>query len=161
MTQLTPHFTLDEFTRSDYARAHGIDNTLPDDLLETARSTAQMLERIRTLLSTISGKDVPIRVSSAWRCLALDLAIRKRAKPGDHSKMLAVDFTAPAFGTPFQIAKTLAPAISTIGIGQLIYEHPVPGREWVHVSSRMPDKVMNRVITISPDGPMLGIQPPA
>jgi len=158
MTKLTPHFTLEEFTRSDYAAAHGIDNSLPPNYLETLQSTAHLAERIRTALSTISGKDVPILISSGWRCPALDMALRGRSKTGDHAKAMAFDFTAPAFGTPYQIAKALVPTIGALGIGQLIYERPVAGREWVHVSIRSPDKIMNKVITITPEGPELGIQ---
>lgn len=157
-TRLTLHFTLEEFTHSDYAIAHGIDNSLPAELFDKAQSTAQMGERVRTFLSSKSGFDVPIHTSSVWRCPSLDMAIRKRPKTGDHSRMEAMDFTAPAFGTPYEIAKALAPMISILGIGQLIYECPTNGSEWVHISSRVPDKVVNRVITISPNGPQVGIQ---
>jgi zinc D-Ala-D-Ala carboxypeptidase len=158
MTRLTLHFTLEEFTRSDTAASLKIDNTLPERLMDEARNTAQMAERVRTFLTGRMGKDVPLHVSSAWRCPELDLAIRKRPKTGDHSLMKAIDFTAPDYGTPYQIAKALAPMISILGIGQLIYECPTPGHEWVHISSRIPDKIMNRVITISPAGPEVGIQ---
>ncbi|MFM7008692.1 MAG: D-Ala-D-Ala carboxypeptidase family metallohydrolase [Betaproteobacteria bacterium] len=158
MTQLTPHFSLEELTHSDYAQANGIDNSLPEYLLETARSTAQMAERIRTHLSTVAGQEVPLRVSSAWRSPELDRAIRGRPKTGDHALMQAIDFTAPLFGSPFEVAKALAPVISVLGIGQLIYECPIPGKQWVHVSSRTPIKPVNRVITIGPAGPQLGIQ---
>lgn len=157
-TRLTLHFTLEDFIRSDYATTHGIDNSLPEELMDKARAVAQMGERVRTFLSSRMGKDVPILPSSVWRCPTLDMAIRGRPKTGDHARMEAMDFTAPAFGTPYQIAKALAPMISVLGIGQLIYECPTPGREWVHISARMPDKVVNRVITISPTGPEVGIQ---
>jgi zinc D-Ala-D-Ala carboxypeptidase len=157
-TRLTLHFTLEDFVRSDYATEHGIDNTLPEDLMDKARNVAQMGERVRTFLSSRMGKEVPILTSSVWRCPALDMAIRKRPKTGDHARMEAMDFTAPAFGTPYEIAKALAPMISILGIGQLIYECPTPGREWVHISARLPEKVVNRVITISPAGPEIGIQ---
>ena len=157
-TRLTLHFTLEEFVHSDYAIAHGIDNTLPESLMDKARAVAQMGERVRTFLSSRMGKEVPILTSSVWRCPALDMAIRGRPKTGDHARMEAMDFTAPAYGTPYEIAKALAPMISVLGIGQLIYECPTPGREWVHISARIPDKVVNRVITISPNGPEVGIQ---
>ena len=158
MSNLSVHLTLEEFTRSDFAAAHGIDNSLPADLLEEALTTAAMHEAIRGYLSAKKGKDVPMLVSSGWRCPALDLAIRKRPKTGDHALAKAEDFTAPAFGTPYEIAKTLAPVISDLGIGQLIYECPSPGREWVHVSTRTPDKIVNRVITVTPTGTAVGIQ---
>ena len=156
---LTTNFTVEEFTASATADRLRIDNTIPAHLMEQAVSTAQMMERIRTLLSTSMGRAVPIAVSSGYRCPALDLAVRGRPKTGDHSRMLAVDFRADYFGSPYLIAKALAPHISIIGIGQLIYEAPTGTAEWVHVSSRVPQHAVDRVITISPLGPAAGIQP--
>ena len=69
----------------------------------------------------------------------------------------AADIIAPGFGTPYQIAKKLAPLIDAMGVGQLIFEH-VSGKQWVHVSTRMPEKISNRVITIGNAGARLGIQ---
>lgn len=158
MSNLSAHITMEEFIHSDTAVSLGIDNTLPPDLLETALETCAMGERVRAFLSSRLGKDVPLNLSSGYRCLALDLAIRKRPRPGDHSLAKAMDFRADSFGTPYQIAKALAPMISVLGIGQLIYECPTKGREWVHISTKIPDKIVNRVITISPSGPMVGIQ---
>ena len=158
MSKLSAHLTLEEFTHSDFAIEHGIDNTLPPDLLEEALTTAAMHEAIRGYLSAKMGRDVPMPVTSGWRCPTLDMAIRKRPKTGDHSLAKAVDFTAPVFGTPYEIAKTLAPAIVDLGIGQLIYECPSPGREWVHASTRVPDKIVNRVIAVTPTGTVVGIQ---
>jgi hypothetical protein len=34
----------------------------------------------------------------------------------------------------------------------------VKGKQWVHVSTRIPDKVSNRIITITDQGAELGIQ---
>jgi hypothetical protein len=55
------------------------------------------------------------------------------------------------------VAKTLAPLVETIGIGQLILEG-VKGKQWVHVSTRVPFKDSNRIITITDAGARLGIQ---
>lgn len=158
MSKLSMHITMEEFIRSDKAVELGIDNTLPPELLEDALETCAMGERVRAFLSSRLGKDVPLNFSSCYRCPPLDLAIRKRPKTGDHSLAKAMDFRADTFGTPYEIAKALAPMISVLGIGQLIYECPTHGHEWVHISSRIPDKIVNRVITISPSGPMVGIQ---
>lgn len=158
MSKLSMHISMEEFIRSDKAIQLGIDNTLPPELLEDALETCAMGERIRAFLSSRLGRDVPIVLSSGYRCPPLDLAIRKRPKTGDHSLAKAMDFRADTFGTPYEIAKALAPMISVLGIGQLIYECPVAGHEWVHASTRIPDKIVNRVITISPEGPMAGIQ---
>lgn len=64
---------------------------------------------------------------------------------------------APGYGTPYQVAKGLAPLIDTLGIGQLILEG-VGGKRWVHVSTVVPERAVNRVITITDAGAQLGIQ---
>ena len=148
---MTPHFSLEEFTASDTAARLNIDNRLPDELRENALKTLQMMERIRFHI------DAPITITSGYRCKALNGVIG--SKPGsDHTLALAVDFKAPKAGTPFQIAASLAPVIKIIGIGQLILEYASPnGSGWVHVSTRIPDKVINRIITIDKDGTRAGI----
>lgn len=72
----------------------------------------------------------------------------------DHSRGMAADFVAPGYGTPYDIAKALAPLVSVLGIGQLIHEFG----QWVHVSTRVPGSPANRVITISSAGTELGVQ---
>lgn len=154
---LTPHFTLAEFTASTTAAAKGIDNTLPPELMPNALATAELLERIRAELSTRAGYTVPIKLSSGYRSPALNMAVGSKST-SDHPRAQAADFTAPSFGTPAQVCRALAPLVSVLGIGQLIYECPSADRRWVHVSTRLPSKLVNRVITISAAGDMLGIQ---
>lgn len=155
---LSPHFTLAEFVASDKARELNIDNSLPAELLPAAKATAEMHERIRAELSARAGYTVPINASSGYRCAALNTAVGS-GKGSDHLRAEAMDWTAATFGTPLQICRVLAPLVSVLGIGQLIYERPKPGRDpWVHTSTRLPLKMVNRVITIGPNGPMLGIQ---
>ena len=148
---MTPHFSLAEFTASDTAARLGIDNSLPDDLREAAHQTLEMMERIRYHI------DAPIAISSGYRCEALNKAVG--SKPGsDHTMAFAVDFKSPKAGTPFAIATMLAPVIKIIGIGQLILEYAAPdGGGWVHVSTRIPDKLINRAITIDRTGTRAGI----
>lgn len=154
--QLSEHVSLAEFTASATATARGIDNSLPDELLPAARETAAMMEAIRAELSRRLGRPVPILISSGYRSQALNAAVG--SKPGsDHRKALAVDWTAPAFGTPIQICRVLAPLVGVLGIGQLIYECP-RGTPWIHVSRRRPEKLVNRVITIDATGTWPGIQ---
>lgn len=143
---MTPHFSLEEFTASDTAARLKIDNNLPDELQENALATLQMMERIRYHI------DAPITITSGYRCKALNKAVG--SKPGsDHTMAFAVDFKAPRAGTPFQIAALLAPVIDIVGIGQLILEFGA----WVHVSTKAPDKIINRLITIDKDGTRAGI----
>ena len=143
---MTPHFTLAEFTASDTAARLGIDNQLPDELREAAHQTLEMMERIRFHI------DAPITITSGYRCKALNGVIG--SKPGsDHTLAYACDFKAPKAGTPFKIATMLAPVFKIIGIGQLILEFGT----WVHVSTKIPNKIINRVITIDKTGTRAGI----
>jgi len=140
---LSPHFTSDEFTASDTAARLDIDNTLPITLLDNARATAAMLERIRGHLSSIKGKEVPIVLTSGYRCPMLNKAIGSTDR-SDHIRAQAADFKAPAFGAPYEVCQALAPVIDVLGIQQIIFEHT-----WIHVSTRTPDKVINRIITVA------------
>jgi hypothetical protein len=150
--KLTPHFTLEELTRSDNSLRLGIDNRLPPQLMWVAEETAHMMERIRAYLCTQAKAEIPIEVTSGYRCAGLNQAIG--SKPGsDHVRMFAVDFRAPAFGTAYAVAEALRPAVYGLQIGQLIYEFG----SWVHVSTRITDLPINRIITINSQGNQPGI----
>ena len=146
--KLSENFTIAEFTASDTAARRGIDNSLPGGLIPTAQATAQMLERIRAALGGL-----PIIVTSGYRCAELNAAIGS-ARSSDHVKAMAVDFKCPAFGLPYDVAKRLSGHIDALGIGALIHEFG----QWIHVSTRIPEKVINRVITISSAGTQAGVQ---
>ena len=149
--RLSTHFTLEEFTASDTAARLGIDNDLPAELYPAAKATAEMLEAIRTHLG------VPIIVSSGYRCPLLNHAIGS-SDTSDHMKAMAADIKVPDFGDPLKVALELAPMVSMLGIGQLILEFYSPtGGGWVHVSTRVPDKLLNRIITINKSGTRVGI----
>jgi zinc D-Ala-D-Ala carboxypeptidase len=149
---MTPNFTLREFVRSQTATRLGLDNQLPAELMPNARATLQMLERIRAFLSSRAGRDVPLVISSGYRCAAVNAAVGSGAG-SDHRQALAADWDAPAFGTPYEICKALAPQVSALGIGQLAHEFG----EWVHVSTRVAARPVNRIITISHAGTVPGI----
>ena len=150
--KLSSHFDLAEFTRSSTAARLGIDNDLPIELTGAAQRTAAMMEAIRAYLSKLKGYPVTVRVSSGYRCLALNRAIGSKDS-SDHPLMCAIDFTAPGFGSPFDVALALEPAVDSLGIGQLIAEYG----QWVHVSTKTPSNINNRIITISKDGTVMGI----
>lgn len=148
--QLTPNFTLAELTASATAQRHGIDNTPPPELVPRLVRTAEMLERIRSTLG------VPIIVTSGYRGRQLN-ALVGGVTSSDHTQGNAADIIAPRYGTPYEIARALVPLVSVLQVGQLIYEH-IGSKQWVHVSTRMPDRPSNRVITMTRDGAQLGIQ---
>lgn len=150
---LSPHFSLEEYIASDTAMRLGIDNRLPDSLMEEARRTCEMMERIRARLSRLVGQPVPIVITSGYRCPQLNRAIGS-TDTSDHVRAMAVDFKAGRFGTAYQVAQLLAPIVGELEIGQLIHEFG----SWVHVSTRRPEKPINRIITISRRGTEVGIQ---
>ena len=126
---LSEHFSLDELTTSDTAIRKAIDNTPHPAVTERLRMLAATLEQVRSLLGNNS-----IRISSGYRCLALNRAIGS----GDlsaHVLGYAVDFTCPKFGTPKEVANKIAE--SPIKFDQLICEGVTPrapGGTWVHLS---------------------------
>lgn len=148
----TENFTLDEFTRSDAGVRGGITNALPSELADAALMTLQMLERIRAFLCEQAGHDVPILISSGYRCAEVNELVGG-SKKSDHLLAAACDWTAPSFGSPFAVCRALAPQAAALGIGQLIHEF---GR-WVHTSTRVPGAAANRIITISAAGTFLGV----
>lgn len=153
--KLSENFTLHEFCRSQTATRLGISNHLPADLLANAKITMQMMERIRAFLGKQAGREVPIHITSGYRCLPLNRALGSR-DTSDHVQALGVDWEAPRFGSPVEICEALAPMVEVLQIGQLINEYP--DRDgWVHTSARQPTKLINRVITITGRGVSVGI----
>lgn len=123
MTQLSPHFTLEEFAVSELSARRGWDNTPPDVLLPALRRTAQGLEAVRVRLGC-----APIIVTSGYRCLKLNRELGS-ADTSQHRIGQAADFIAPGFGRPADVAAALRDH-SGIEFDQLILEF---GR-WVHIS---------------------------
>jgi len=148
--RLTANFTLAELTRSAAAERLRLDNTPPPGLLPQLQETAELLQRIREHLQR------PVIVTSAYRGPEVNRAVGG-VTSSDHTRGQAADIVVPAYGTPYEVAKALAPQVSVLGIGQLILEG-VKGKQWVHVSTRHPEKLVNRVITITDAGAQVGIQ---
>lgn len=136
---LSPHFTLAEFTQSQTAVRLGIDNNPPSDVIENLKRTAMCLEAVRTYL----GK--PITISSGYRSPRLNKAVRGAAK-SQHVTGHAVDFICPAFGTPAEIVKALLKAGTVFD--QLILEFPPNG--WVHMS--VTDRPRKQALIIDRNG---------
>jgi len=145
---LSEHFSLAEFTRSDTARRLGLDNSMPDDLLGNARRTCLMLERIRAHLCRLVGVDVSMHITSGYRHPVVSAAIGSSGA-SDHTIGIAADWVAPMAGRPYVIARELSGHIDELGIGQLINEFPgADGDGWIHTSTEPPARAINRVITI-------------
>ena len=140
---LSPHFRLSELTTSQTAvRAGPVNEADPTQLANLTRLCVEHAEPIRAALG-----GVPVVISSGLRTWLVNglvtqiisvadipavllgerphLAMLCWNQPSAHRQGLAMDFTAPAFGTPRQIAARLRDA--GLPFDQLIYE-----RGWVH-----------------------------
>ena len=126
--QLTPHFTLEEFTHSQTAARRGLRNIPHASSMERQNllRTAELMEKVRVIL-----KNEPILISSGFRSHPVNEAVGG-SKTSAHVHGLAVDFTCPAFGPPLVICKELEPHMEDLGIDQLIHEFGT----WVHLGLR-------------------------
>jgi zinc D-Ala-D-Ala carboxypeptidase len=124
-TNLSPHFTLEELTTSTKQKALNIDNTPSPEILSNLKTLVIALEMIRSVIAK------PIKISSAYRCPALNKAVGG-SNTSAHVLGLAVDFTVDGM-TPRQICEKLLAA--GIPHDQIICEDVSPtnpdGR-WVH-----------------------------
>lgn len=120
---LSSHFSLEELTRSDYAKRKGIDNTPDAEVQSNLEVLANGLERVRDVLGH------PILVSSGFRSLKVNTGIGSKPTSA-HVKGLAADFTCPGYGTPHEIMIALMLARDDIKFDQCILEFD----DWVHVS---------------------------
>lgn len=118
---LSPHFTLEELLASQTAARRGIDNTPTPEALHNLQRLALALEQVRSHLG-----GAPILISSGYRSPALNRAVGG-ARNSRHMQGLAVDFTAPRFGTVLQTARAVA--ASGIAFDQIIHEFG----SWVHL----------------------------
>ena len=120
---LTKNFTLAELTYSTTAKARGIDNSLPPYLMRNAQALAERLQLIRDTL------DVPITISSGYRCPELNKAVGG-TKSSQHQLCLAADIHAKGY-TAQELFELISG--SNFGFDQLILEK-IGGKEWVHIS---------------------------
>lgn len=139
---LSPHFTLAEFTASQTAARRGIANNPPPDVLERLKITAAGMEKVRAVL----GK--PVTVSSAYRSPALNKAVGG-AKNSAHVEGWAVDFNCHAFGSPLEVARKIQAA--GIAYDQIIHEFG----SWVHIS--FDPRMRGQELTVGPNGTTAGL----
>jgi len=120
--RLSEHFTLEEMTRSQMAKRHGIDNTPNDMQLENLKTLAKGMELVRTKLDSL-----PIIISSGFRCEALnDMLGSKRTS--QHIRGLAADWTCDRYAYVARVFEVIAK--SSIPFDQLILEYD----SWIHIS---------------------------
>lgn len=131
---LSKHFTLEQITRSDTATRLGIDNSLPDEMLETWRAGCDNLEAIRK----VTG--VELIINSGYRCPELNKRIPGSAKHSAHTGRLATGVKACAFDIVCREGN--GPLFNTIrqmmqgqfDVDQLIWEYGTDqAPAWVHI----------------------------
>lgn len=139
---ISTHFAIEEVTKSSVAARHGIDNSLPSELIPVIQNTAAHMELVRMVL-----RQAPVFTESWYRCLALNRALKSK-DTSQHIKGEALDFVSPAFGTPLQIVKQLSQSPILLQFDQLILEH-----DWAHISfNSIPDsKPRCQVLTLLSD----------
>jgi hypothetical protein len=125
--QLSKHFKLSEFTKSQTAARMGIDNTPPEEVIpKLTFLCSQILEPLREKI------DKPIIVTSGYRSVKLCEAIGSNAN-SQHCKGEAVDIEALGMST-LNLAEMI---INHFDFDQCIMECYTPGdmnSGWVHVS---------------------------
>ena len=136
--QLTQHFALSEFTRSDTARRRGISNTPGEqDIRNLKHLCAEVLEPLRGFARQ------PICISSGYRCPALNRAVG--GSPGsNHLTGCAADIRLPTLRTGRQWFQWLR---RHVPFDELIWEHTSTGTTtWIHVALK-PQGNRGNVIT--------------
>lgn len=120
--QLSEHFSLEELIASEVAARAGIDNRPSPEIIENLRALAQGLELVRRALG-----DLPIRISSGYRCPDLNARVGG-ARNSAHMSGLAADISCSGFGTPLDVCRAIAD--QHIATDQIIHEFG----SWCHVA---------------------------
>ena len=93
---LSPHFCLDEFTKSSTAMKHGIKNTPPQEAVDNLKALCQgCLEPLRMAL------DLPIIITSGYRTKALNSMLAHSSERSQHMLGQAADFVVQ--GSKFKV----------------------------------------------------------
>ena len=122
--QLTEHFTLSEFVRSETATNRHIDNTPTQEVIENLRALCRnVLEPARVAFGA------PIYITSGYRCAALNKAVG--GKPtSQHLRGEAADLQVRGV----ENLRKLYNAIKSRGVfDQLLFESN-GATKWIHVS---------------------------
>lgn len=119
---MTPHFTLAEATVTNT----GIPNIPAAGQLVRITNTAHNMEIVRAVL-----RRLPLTINSWFRSYDVNAKVGG-VLSSEHTSGAAVDFTCPAYGTPFEICKTLVSVSGILNYNQLILEP-----NWVHISFPM------------------------
>lgn len=126
--QLTPHFSLEEMSRSNTAVRHGISNDIPANLIPNAKKVASALEIIR------AHEKAAVIVFSCYRGMVVNKLVGG-SDTSAHPKALAADFK--VVGKSVKAVCDLAAKIIP-DFDQIIYEFGESG--WCHIGFAAPGK---------------------
>ena len=127
--QLSQHFSLAEFTRSDTAQRRGIDNTPSLSVVVRLSGLCyNVLEPLRRFAAQ------PITISSGYRCKTLNTAVGG-STTSQHMTGEAADIHIPSI----EVGKKWFEYLKTLPHDQLIWERdsPTSNHYWIHVSCRI------------------------
>lgn len=123
---LTPHFRLSEFSRSQTADSHGIDNSVPEELIPSLRNLCeQVLEPLREHFNK------PVVISSGYRCPNLNRLVGG-VPNSQHQKGEAADIHIPSSTEGHDWFLWIE---DNTCFDQLIWERKGNTR-WIHVSCK-------------------------
>ena len=128
--KLSDNFTLEELTESATAKRLGIDNKPSEQIRLNLKALCEkVLQPLRNKFRN------PIRISSGYRCQALNKAVGG-VSTSQHLKGEAADINIgiPSNRKLFEVAEKMIKE-GQLEVGQLINER---GYQWIHIS--LPDK---------------------
>lgn len=129
--KLSANIHLSEVLKSQTASRQGIDNTPSMQVFKNiVESAVNLWQPVRDLLG------VPILISSGYRTLKLNRAIRSKDSSA-HTAGYAIDFSAPSFGSSTKIVNFLKGKLPAFD--QLILEYPNKPNSWVHLGYKSKD----------------------
>ena len=135
-THVSMHFTIEELSASDTAKARGISNKPnTEQIINLVYLAANVLEPLRVAMGE------PIKIGSGFRCPALNKAVGGVGN-SQHMKGQAADL---CIDGDIRKGKWWFNYIRQhLPFDQLIWEHNAKGSYWVHVSFVHPDFGRNR-----------------
>lgn len=135
---LSEHLTYEEAVTTKHT---DLDNTPPVEILNKLPLIAKRMEAVRSCLG-----NRPIRINSWYRSPEVNKRVGG-SKSSQHLQGEAIDFTCPAYGSPYEVAQLLVADKEILMFDQLIYEHT-----WVHISFVIPPTIPRlQVLTYLPE----------
>ena len=138
-TQISKSFVLEEFTKSDTAKAKGIVNAIGQaEVFNLCALVHQVLQPLRDAMGH------QVKIGSGYRCPRLNAAVGG-VKNSQHMTGEAADL---CIDGDMQKGKRWFEWIkANCNCDQLIWEHNAKGTYWVHVSYRSDGKNRSHVIS--------------